>query len=350
MKKIIAITTAAILFTACHKDDDIIVYQIDTTIVNNYTFDPTFIIQDQQPVTQHIKPPQLSSGDLVAICAASNYVTADDIAEGINILKSWGLEVIEADNLYLRDGRYAGELGERVTGFQNALNNPNVKAIFFARGGYGAAQLLPFIDWSAMETNPKWIIGYSDVTALHITLNNMGYESILGPMMRGFNNDKESNTELQNILFNKPKTVTLPINSSCKVGSAKGRLVGGNLSIIYSLSGTAFDLNTKEAILFIEDTGEANYSIDRMLLNLQQSGKLTDIKGLIVGEFINNNQGNDLPLPDIITKYFGDKNIPIVYGYPNGHDTKNLPLILGSECSVNVTDKEVTVSFASPAI
>ena len=350
MKKFIAIITAAMLFSACHKDDDIIVYQVDTTIVNNYTFDPTFIIQDQQPVTRHIKPAQLSSGDLVAVCAASNYVTEDDIAEGINILKSWGLEVVEADNLYLRDGRYAGALGDRVSGFQKALDNPNVKAIFFARGGYGAAQMLPYIDWSAMETNPKWIIGYSDVTALHITLCNMGYESILGPMMRGFNNDKESNSELQNTLFNQPKTMKLPVNSSCVKGSTKGRLVGGNLSIIYSLSGTAFDLNTKDAILFIEDTGEANYSIDRMLLNLQQSGKLTDLKGLIVGEFINNNQGNDLPLPDIIAKYFGGLNIPIVYGYPNGHDTKNLPLVLGSECSISVNDKEATVSFASPAI
>ena len=349
MKKYTALLAAvAILSTACHKDDDVVIYQVDTTIVNNYTFDPTFIIQDQQPVTNDIKPARLAAGDLVAVCAASNYVTQDDVAEGINILKSWGLEVIEADNLYERDGRYAGTLTQRTLGLQAAIDNPDVKAIFFARGGYGAAQLLPNINWKPLETSPKWIIGYSDVTAIHIALNNMGYESILGPMMRGFNNDKESSTQLQDALFSQPQSVTLPFNNQCVKGKATGRLVGGNLSIIYSLSGTAFDLNTQGAILFIEDTGEANYSIDRMLLNLQQSGKLNDIKGLIVGEFIKNNQGNVLPLPDIINKYFGDLNIPIVYGYPNGHDTKNLPLILGATCTINVTDTEASVTFVNP--
>ena len=348
MKKYLALLSAAVLLTACHKDDeDIIVYQVDTTIVNNYTFDPTFIIQDQQPITTHITPAKLTSGDLVAVCASSNYVTEEDISEGINILKSWGLEVLEASNLYKRDGRYAGELGDRVKGLQEVLDNPDVKAIFFARGGYGAAQLLPFLDWTAMQTNPKWIIGYSDVTALHITLNNMGIETMLGPMMRGFNNDKESNTELQTALFSKPSPVTLPYNENCVKGHISGRLVGGNLSIIYSLSGTAFDLNTKDAILFIEDTGEANYSIDRMLLNLQQSGKLTDIKGLIVGEFTNTNQGNDLPIPEIIKKYFGT-NIPIIYGYPNGHDIKNMPLPLGSQCTIDISDTEATVTFNNP--
>lgn len=348
MKKYLAIISAAILFTACHKDEDIHIIQVDTTIVNNYTFDPTFIIQDQQPVTQHITPTHLAAGDLVAVCASSNYVTEEDISEGINILKSWGLEVIEASNLYERDGRYAGKLGDRVKGFQEAIDNPDVKAIFFARGGYGAAQLLPYIDWTAMQSNPKWIIGYSDVTALHIALNNMGIETMLGPMMRGFNNDKESNTALQTALFSQSTPVTLTTNENCVKGNASGRLVGGNLSIIYSLSGTAFDLNTKDAILFIEDTGEANYSVDRMLLNLQQSGKLTDIKGLIVGEFIHNNQGNDLPLPAIIKKYFEPLNIPIIYGYPNGHDIKNMPLPLGSRCTIDINETEATVTFNKP--
>lgn len=349
MKKYIALLTAAVFLTACHKDDEeIIVYHVDTTIVNNYTFDPTFIIQDQQPVTKHITPAKLSSGDSVAVCAASNSVTEDDVAEGINILESWGLKVKKADNLFERDGRYAGTLQQRVDGLQNAIDNQNIKAIFFARGGYGAAQLLPFIDWSSMETNPKWIIGYSDVTALHITLSNMGIESMLGPMMRGFNNDKQSNTALQQSLFNQTEPYSVQPNENCIKGTGSGRLVGGNLSIIYSLSGTAFDLNTKDAILFIEDTGEANYSVDRMLLNLQQSGKLTDLKGVIVGEFINNSQGVDLPLPAIIKKYFEPLHIPVFYGYPNGHDTKNLPLPLGSKCSITITDTEATVTFNQP--
>ncbi|MBR4214797.1 MAG: LD-carboxypeptidase [Bacteroidales bacterium] len=348
MKKYIALLSAAALLTACHKDDDdIVIYQVDTTIVNEYN--PTFIIQDQEPVTTRISPPKLSSGDLVAVCASSNSVSESDVVEGINILKSWGLNVIEASNLYEQDGRYAGTIDQRVKGFQEAIDNPDVKAIFFARGGYGAAQILPFIDFTKFLQSPKWIIGYSDVTALHITLNNMGVESILGPMMRGFNNDKQSNSLLQSTLFGNYEPISIDYNDNCVKGTVSGRLVGGNLSIIYSLSGTAFDLNTKDAILFIEDTGEANYSIDRMLLNLQQSGKLTDIKGLIVGEFIKNTQNNDLPLPDIIKKYFGKLNIPIVYGFPNGHDTRNLPIILGGNCTISVNDSKATVSFGNPA-
>ncbi|MBO7143128.1 MAG: LD-carboxypeptidase [Bacteroidales bacterium] len=348
MKKYFALFAVAAMLTACHKDDDdITAYQIDTTIV--YEYNPTFIIQDQQPVTTRISPPKLSSGNLVAVCAASNSVSESDVLEGINILKSWGLDVVCADNLYKQDGRYAGTLDERIQGFQTAIDDPDVKAIFFARGGYGAAQILPYIDFTKFLQSPKWIIGYSDVTALHITLNNMGVESVLGPMMRGFNNDKQSNSLLQSALFGKYEPISIRTNDNCVKGTASGRLVGGNLSIIYSLSGTAFDLNTKDAILFIEDTGEANYSIDRMLLNLQQSGKLTDIKGLIVGEFINNNQGNDQSLPDIIKKYFGGLKIPVVYGFPNGHDTQNLPVILGSDCTITVDDSNATVSFGTPA-
>ncbi|MCQ2974429.1 MAG: LD-carboxypeptidase [Bacteroidales bacterium] len=346
MKKFFILTfTSIILFSSCKKDEDIIVNEIivDTTIVNNYN--PTFIIQDLKPVTEHYQPQYLNSGDHVAICASSNYVSEDEIIEGENIIKSWGLNVLRASNLLLKDGRYAGNLDERIKGLQEMIDNPNVKAIFFARGGYGASQILPFINWDNMYKNPKWFIGYSDITAFHIFLNNKGFETILGPMLRGFNNDKESNSLLNEALFGKYKTLTINTNSDCILGKATGRLVGGNLSLIYSESGTAFDLNTKDAILFIEDTGEANYSIDRMLLNLQQSGKLTDIKGLIVGDFINNNVGIDLPLNQIIHKYFDNLNIPIIYGFPNGHGTKNNPLILGRTISINIDENIATINF-----
>ena len=346
MKKIQIIVTALLLSVcACHKDEgDTIINEIhmDTTVVYN----PSFIIQDQEEVKTDVMPAFLKDGDCVAVCALSNYVTEEDISDGIKTLKSWGLNVIEASNLYLQDSRYAGSLKERVEGFQQIIDNDEVRAIFFARGGYGAAQVLPYIDWSKFQKNPKWLIGYSDVTAVHIALNNMGFETVSGAMMRGFNKDSESVNMLKNTLFGSKQEISITTNQNCVEGSATGRLVGGNLSIIYSLSGTAFDLNTKGAVLFIEDTGEANYSVDRMLLNLQQSGKLQEIKGLIVGEFIGGTQGSDLPLNEIIAKYFANLNIPIVYGISSGHDTKNLPLVLGATVTINVTKEKAAVSYS----
>lgn len=346
MKYTNLILSAALLtaLSACHKDDEETIINeihIDTTIVYN----PSFIIEDQEEVTSDFKPQFLNIKDKVAVCALSNYVEESDVSSGIETLKSWGLEVIEAPNLYSKDGRYAGSLKERINGFQEIIDNEEIKAIFFARGGYGAAQVLPFLDWEKFKKSPKWIIGYSDVTALHITLNNMGFESVLGPMMRGFNNDSESNKRLKNMLFGTEEEISIATNSNCISGKASGRLIGGNLSIIYSLSGTAFDLNTKNSILFIEDTGEANYSVDRMLLNLKQSGKLENLKGVIIGEFIGGTQGNDQPLNEIFSKYFSPLNVPVVYGIPNGHDTKNYPLILGSKVTIEVNENQSKITF-----
>ena len=300
-----------------------------------------------------IIPPFLKPGDKFAIISPSGTVLNERIDGAANAIRQWGFTPVLGEHCRGEYHAYdvithSASPEHRLADLQWALSDPEVKAILCSRGGYGAVHLLDYLDLEALAKNPKWIIGYSDVTALHIALNNMGFETILGPMMRGFNNDKESNSALQTALFSQSEPVTLNTNENCVKGNATGRLVGGNLSIIYSLSGTAFDLNTKDAILFIEDTGEANYSVDRMLLNLQQSGKLTDIKGLIVGEFINNNQGNDLPLPAIIKKYFEPLNIPIIYGYPNGHDIKNMPLPLGSRCTIDINETEATVTFNKP--
>ena len=334
-----------LVLTSCHKDDEdeIIVQNFDTTIV--YKYNASFVIENQTEITEDICPDYLKSGDKVAICAASNSVTEANVSAGKSELESWGLQVVEAENLYKVDGRYAGTLADRIQGFQKMIDDPEIKAIFFARGGYGAAQILPYVNWTKFKQHPKWIIGYSDVTAIHIALNNMGYESIIGPMMNGFTKDAQSVTDLKNALFGNIVNYTFSSNENCINGEAAGRLVGGNLSLIYSLSGTAFDLNTINSILFIEDTGEANYSIDRMLLNLQQSGKLEYIKGVIVGEFINTTQGSDLSIPEIMKKYFGDKGIPVMYGFPNGHDTRNNPLILGNYVYLSVTDTEAKLNF-----
>jgi len=349
---IIAAALMAAVLPSCRKEE--IIRQnitVDTTIVNT-TYNAEFTIADQEPVSQDIRPITLKSGDVVAVCAASNSVTESEISDGIKTLESWGLKVIKADNLLSEaaDGRYAGTLEQRIKGFQAIIDNQEVRAIFMARGGYGAAQILPFIDWKGMEESPKWLIGYSDVTALHITLQNMGYETIHGPMMKGFSKDTESMNSLKDMLFGNAKDIQISANTNCISGSATARLVGGNLSLIYAMMGTAFEINTMDAILFIEDTGEANYSVDRMMLALQQSGKLQQIKGLIVGQFIQGSQGNDLPINEIIHKYVGKLGIPVVYGIQSGHDTKNLPLMMGSKVTISVDAQTARITFPKDAI
>ena len=346
MKKIIipAALCAIFALASCHKDEIVNeIIQMDTTIVTEYN--PTFIIQDLEPITQTVLPVALHKGDKVAVCAPSNASSDEDIRDGINTLKSWGLEVVEAKNLTLSYSRYSGTLDERVTALQDMLDDDEIRAIFMTRGGYGAAQLLPCLDWRKMQQAPKWIVGYSDITALHIYVNNMGIASMHGPMMRGFNKDATSVNALKSLLFGEKADIEIPYNNDCVKGTAKGRIVGGNLSLIYAMSGTAFDLNTIDAILFIEDTGEANYSVDRMLLSLQQSGKLQNVKGIIIGEFSGGSQGSDLPLNEIIRKYVGNLNIPVIYGVQSGHDTVNLPIMLGREATITVDGSTAKIEF-----
>lgn len=345
---------AAIASQSCGKEEVIVEKTVtDTIYINkgdNVTYDPSFSITGLEAVKTDIRPIELQKGDVVAVCATSNAVTEAEMSNSIEILRSWGLTVIKADNLYERDNRYAGTIDQRVKGLQAIINNPEVRAIFMARGGYGTAQILPYIDWRGMYDSPKWVIGYSDVSALHFALNNMGFETIHGPMMKDFSRDAASTEKLKNMLFGKPENIEISTNGYCVKGKASGRLVGGNLSLLQAMSGTAFDLNTIDAILFIEDTGENNYSIDRMLLNMQQSGKLEHIKGVIVGDFIGGSQGIDLPINQIIQKYVGNLNVPVVYGIKTGHDQTNLPLMLGSYVNISVDDQTSRIEFSQKPV
>lgn len=301
------------------------------------------VLLEQQEITDDIRPAFLQKGDTVGVFAISNAVTKSEMESGIAKLKNWGLEVVEADNLYNKDGRYAGTQSERIAGFQKLLDNPNIKALLAARGGYGAVQVLPYLDFSPMEQHPKWIVGFSDVTALLVALNNRGFETIHGPMVQNFS-DAESVESLRKALFGELHTISIPRNKNCIEGSAEGRLVGGNLSIIYSMGGTLYDLNVKNAILLIEDTGEANYAVDRMLANLKLSGKLDSIKGVVVGDF-NTSVGSDKPLDEIIHTYFDDLRVPIVYGAPIGHNTKNNAVYLGKTVKIKVDSETATIEY-----
>ncbi len=329
-----------LIATSCTKE-----YITNEYVTNVYTSEyySTFLY-NQQEITDDIRPAYLQAGDSVAIIATSNYVTTSEIANGKAILESWGLKVKEADNLYNRDGRYAGTMAERVEGLQKLIDNPNIKALIAARGGYGCAQIIDKVDLKPLENNPKWIVGYSDVTVLHAAMNNKGIETIHGAMAYNFS-DNTSVSNLKKALFGEYTELSISYNSNCIQGAVEGRLVGGNLSIIYSLGGTLFDYNTKNAILFIEDTEEANYTVDRMLMNLKLSGKLDYLKGIVIGQFTSMTQGSDKPLNEIIQEKVKDLGIPVMYGIQSGHGTPNMPLYLGRPVKLEVTSSKATITF-----
>lgn len=331
-----------VAFPSCKKE--YITNQYITNENDSYYSQKVYLDKDIREVTEDIRPAYLQSGDTVAVFAISNKVTRSELATGIAKLKSWGLNVVEAENLYGDDGRYAGTQSERIEGLQKLMDNPNIRAIIAARGGYGAVQVLPYLDLTEFMKSPKWMVGYSDLTAFHAMLNNQGVETIHGAMVNSFA-DEESVESLRAALFGTLDKYTISTNSNCIIGEAEGRLVGGNLSVIYSLGGTLFDLNVKNSILLIEDTNEANYRIDRMLQNLKLSGKLDCIKGVIVGEFINNAQGDDAPLNEIINGAFESLGIPVMYGVNIGHDTENLSAYLGRNVKITVDSNASTLLF-----
>lgn len=304
-------------------------------------------------VLADIRPAPLQPGDTIAIFDISNYADSTALAYGISLLQDWGLNVRLADNLFKKNGRYDGTTEERIKATQDLIDDPRVKAMISVRGGYGASLVTPYLDYSPLFDNPKWIIGYSDVTSLHIALNNLGIESLHGPMATRIEGDTTSIQFLHQALFGEAPGLAIETNEFCRVGEAEGRLVGGNLSLIYSLQGTGMDLNMKDAILFIEDVDEDSYAVDRMLQNLLLSGKLDDIKGIIVGQFTNFNdaKGMDLPLHEIIYSKLGDRQIPVMYRIEAGHEwnvkksAPNYSLYLGRRIHLKVGSGEAYFEY-----
>ncbi|MFZ7114424.1 MAG: S66 peptidase family protein [Bacteroidota bacterium] len=296
-----------------------------------------------------IRPPYLKEGDTVAIVSTARKVSKFEIKPAIDLLKSWGLEVQTGKNLYKEENQFAGSDEDRAGDLQRALNNKNVQAVLFARGGYGTVRIIDQIDWKKFIKQPKWLIGYSDITVVHSHVHrHCLVQTLHAPM--SLNIPKLNAPCLQvfkETLFGKPlrysSSKQLPqLEKLNRKGKSKGRLVGGNLSILYSMSGTPSEIDTAGKILFLEDLDEYLYHVDRMMMNLKRSGKLKDLAGLIVGGM---SEMKDNPIPfgktaeEIIHDAVKEFSFPVVYGFPAGHIPNNYPLIMGSEVTLNVTDK-----------
>lgn len=295
-----------------------------------------------------ITPPYLQKGDTIAIVATARKNIEDNLQPAISWLKNWGLEVVIGNTIGLDKDQLAGTDEQRAADFQTQLDNPNIKAIWCVRGGYGTVRMIDLLDFTKFKQNPKWIVGFSDVTVLHSHLNTMGFQSIHGIMPVSTKATEEAKESLRKALFGEHLEYTVPCENMNRLGSAKGELVGGNLSILYSLFGSPSAIDCSDKILFIEDLDEYLYHIDRMMMNLKRNGCLESLKGIIVGG-MTKMKDNDIPwgkdalqIIDDVTKNY---NIPVIYNFPAGHLADNRALIFGKQVSIEANDLESKVIF-----
>jgi muramoyltetrapeptide carboxypeptidase len=294
-----------------------------------------------------IRPDYLMPGDKIGIVAPARKVTPQEMENGLQLLRNAGFEIVLGKNLYGEDHQFSGTDNERAADLQHMIDDHEIKAIMCARGGYGMLRIIDHIDFAPLVEYPKWLIGFSDITALHSHAHtNIGLETIHADMLINFQPD----------LFNQQSFDTLiqaltgaqlsyewqtpeHLQKLNRNGKMTAELVGGNLSLLYANNSTASDLDCLGKILFIEDIEEYLYHIDRMMVNLKRSGKLENIAALVVGGMTNMND-NKIPFgktaEEIIYEHVREFEIPIVFGFPAGHQSPNLALILGREVELVV--------------
>lgn len=297
-----------------------------------------------------IIPPYLKQGDLVGITCPAGFITEKDIQASVTQIESWGLGIIKGSTVGKRDFTFGGTDEERAADFQQLLDNPAVKAILCARGGYGVVRMIDRLEFSAFKRNPKWVIGFSDVTVFHNHLHQvLGVASLHSKMCNSFPEDwsKAEPVQVETILSIKQalmgETMRYTVNADLKnrPGVCEGELVGGNLKMLETLAGTQSDISTKGKILFVEDVGEALYNIDRMFCNLLRTGKLAQLKGLIIGGFTNikaETPGDEFgrTLYDIVWEKIKQFNYPVCFGFPVGHQKNNYALKCGVKHKLTV--------------
>jgi muramoyltetrapeptide carboxypeptidase len=294
-------------------------------------------------------PPSLQKGDTVAIVATARKHLNDDLQLSKTFLETWGLHLKIGSSIGLDKNQLAGTDEERAADFQEQLDNPNIKAIWCVRGGYGSVRMIDLIDFTSFKKAPKWIIGFSDVTVLHSHLNQLGIASIHGMMPVNISRaTPEAKESLRKALFGEALSYQLPAHEMNQKGKASGELVGGNLSILYSLLGSVSAIDCQDKILFLEDLDEYLYHVDRMLMNLKRNGCLENLKGIIVGGMTKMNDNevpwgkNALEIIQDVTKPY---DIPIIYGFPAGHLPDNRALIFGKTVTLEITDEGTRLMF-----
>lgn len=301
-----------------------------------------------------IQPPFLKVGDTVAIVAPSGVLKNknNEVERSKELLESWGLKVIIGKHVFSQHGHFAGTDDERCDDMQKALDNPKVKAIWAARGGYGTVRILDKLDYTKFKKHPKWIIGYSDITALHNQLHNLGYETIHALMCTSLTKDiaevKDAIDTFKDAIFGEQLSYTMEGSKYNKTGVVTAPLVGGNLTVLQTLLGSKTSIDTSGDILFIEEVGEYAYHMDRMLQSLKRAGYFENCKGILVGDISKvrpNDQDFGRTIEEIILDIVADKNIPVAFNMHAGHEKDNRAMILGAMVELKVGKEKSTLVF-----
>lgn len=297
-------------------------------------------------------PPYLQKGDTIAITCPAGYMPKEKAETCITVLQQWGYEVLVGKTLGSKSKTYfSGTDDERLNELQAMMDAPEIKAILCGRGGYGVGRIIDQLDFTAFKKNPKWIIGFSDITVLHAHINrNFKIATLHSSMAAAFNDGQHKNTYVQSIkaaLEGKKAAYSCKPHKLNHTGKVTAELVGGNLALIAHLTGTKSDYQTKGKILFLEDIGEQHYNVDRMLHQLKRSGKLTGLAGLIIGGFTDM-QDTERPFGkkvyDLIHELISEYNYPICFGFPVSHEKENVALKCGATYTLTVNNKTVSLA------
>jgi len=292
-----------------------------------------------------LAPPALIPGDTIAIVSTARKVDAAFINLAEKTFTKWGFKIRRGDNLFKVHHQFAGSDSSRRADLRSAFEDPEVKAVVCARGGYGTARIIDDIDFDVLKQNPKWVTGYSDVTALHSHIyNKAGLQSIHGTMPVNFeDNTPESLESLRLLLTGNFLSYTAPAHRLNRAGAGEGVMLGGNLSVLYSMAASASELNTEGAVLFLEDLDEYLYHIDRMMLALKRAGKLAKLAGIVVGG-MTDMRDNTVPFgktaEEIIAEHAGSYAYPICFGFPAGHITGNRAWLHGKKVRLTVKNDQ----------
>jgi len=296
-----------------------------------------------------IQPPYLKKGDKVAITCPAKKLP-HPMTDAIALLESWGLEVVLGETVTASYHQFAGDDTLRAADLQQFINDPSIKAIFAARGGYGTIRIMDDIDFMPIKEAPKWIIGFSDITVLHAHVFSVfGLQSIHGQMPMTIPDGSAASLQtLRKALFGEDFSYTFSAEKLNRTGEAQGILVGGNLTLLVAVSGSVSDFDYDGKILFLEDVGEYLYSIDRMMRTLKRAGKLKNLAGLMVGAFTEL-KDNDIPFgqtaEEIIFEVVKEYDYPVCFGFPAGHIPNNQALIFGKTLNLTVQKQHTTAKY-----
>ncbi len=299
-------------------------------------------------------PPLLKKKDKIAIVAPASKAAESKkvIEKAIEIFRSWGLEVVLGKYVSVDScNTFAGSDAQRAEDLQWALDDPTIKAVISLRGGYGTTRIVDQLDFTRFLKSPKWVIGFSDVTALHIRLHNLGVASVHGAMLMNFPSPahKTSIDSLRTLLFEGTAHLTAPANSLNRLGAVTAPVVGGNLVLICNNMETLSALDTKNKILVIEEVGGYLYALDRIMVQLKRAGKLKDLAGLVVGKMVYMQDLSSLPMnksaEKIIQEHIASYNYPVAFQFPIGHQAPNLAFPHGKIGTLCVGNDKASLVF-----